>query len=194
VLALNVDTNQVVSVDEDERCAATYAAIPTPNDDVFFMPPDWSAMPHFYADMHQPTRACVVRAGQTVFDESESGALDVSAMGGGLPSTGGVPDGGDGSTSPASTGSSTTAATQPTPCGGCGTTISRPACRAAHRHLPVWAGTLYYLNVGGENFIPFWEDGSAGTQTTMYRVLNDGGDPTAVFSFEGNWYGAARLR
>ena len=31
------------------------------------------------------------------------------------------------------------------------------------------------------------------TQTTLYRML-DGADPAPVFSFEGNWYGASRLR
>jgi len=194
VLALNVDTNQVISVDEDERCGETYAAIPMPNGDVFFMPPDWSAMPHFYADMHQPTCVTVVRAGQSVFDASESGVVDVSAMGDGLPSTGGVPDGANGFyfTSVDETLYD-------------GTNAADPVWRVWHRDfatntsrridtLPVWAGNLYYVNVGGANFIPYWEDGSAGTQTTMYRVPSDGSDPTPVFSFEGNWYGAARLR
>ena len=192
VLALNVDTNEVISVDEDERCGETYAAIPMPNGDVFFMPPDWSAMPHFFADMHRPTCVSVVRAEQTVLDDGP--VLDVSAIGGGQPSTGGEPDGGSGfyftSVDPELYADSN---------------AEEPVWRVWHHDftsnvsrridaLPPWAGTLYYVDVGGENFIPYWQDGSVGTQTTMYRVPSDGGDPTAVFSFEGNWYGAARLR
>ena len=192
VLALNTDSNEVLSVDEDERCGETYTAIPMPNGDVFFMPPDWSAMPHFFADMHQPTCVSVVPAAQTVFDDAA--VLDVSALGAGLPSTGGVPDGGGGfyftSVDPELyDGSNEADAVWRVWHHDFASNVSRRI-----DSLPAWAGSLYYVDVGGENFIPYWQDGAAGTQTTMYRVPSDGADPTPVFSFEGNWYGAARLR
>ena len=192
VLALNVETNEVLSVDEDERCGETYAAIPMPTGELFFMPPDWSAVPHFFADMRQPTCASVMAPEQTVF--GDGAVLDVSAFGAGLPSSGGVPDGGSGFYF-----------TSMDPALYDGTNEADAVWRVWHHDfssnvsrqvdsLPPWAGNLYYVNVGGEYFIPYWEDGATGTNTTMYSVPADGTDPAPVFSFEGNWYGAARLR
>jgi hypothetical protein len=192
VLALNVDTNEVLSIDEDDRCGETYAAIPTPSGDVFFMPPDWSAVPHFFADMHQPTCVSRIVAGQTAFDGGD--VLDVSAMGAGLPSSGGVPDGGSGFYF-----------TSLDPALYDGTNAADAVWRVWHHDfasnvsrqvesLPAWGGTLYYVNVGGQYFIPHWEVGPSGTDTTMYGVPDDGSDPAPIFTFAGNWYGAARLR
>ena len=190
VLALNVDTDEVVSVAEDARCGETYAAVPAPGGELYFMPPDWSAVPHFFADMHQPTCVSRIPAGQTSFDGAD--VIDVSALGGGLASAGAVPDAGGfffASLDPALWDGRNEAEAvwrvwYPDWASGASRQVES---------LPLWAGQIYYVDVGGERFIPYWQVGSAGTQTTLYRVL-DGADPAPVFSFEGNWYGASRLR
>jgi hypothetical protein len=192
VLALNVDTDEVISVDEDDRCGETYAAVRSPAGDVFFMPPDWSAVPHYFADMHQPTCMLGIGPGQTTFDDGV--VLDVSALGGGLASAGAVPTGDSGFFF-----SSLDAALWN------GRNEAEPVWRIWHydftsrasrrvESLPPWEGQIYYVQVGGERFIPHWQQGAAGTTTTLYRVPDGGADPTPLFSFEGNWYGAARLR
>lgn len=192
VLAIDLDTDEVISMDEDARCGETYAAVPTPTGEVFFMPPDWSAVPHFFADMHQPTCAPLIPAGATTFDEGP--VLDVSALGQGLASTGAVPDGGSGfffsSLDPALWN---------------GGNEADPVWRVWHHDfgtgasrqvesLPLFSGQIYYVDVGSERFIPHWQQTATGNTTTMYRVLPDGVDPEPVFSFEGSWYGAGRLR
>lgn len=192
VLALNLETDEVISVDEDDRCGETYAAVTSPTGDVFFMPPDWSAVPHFFSDMHQPTCTVGISLGQTTF--GAGAALDVSALGGGLVSAGAVPTGDSGFYF-----SSLDEALWN------GSNEADPVWRIWHHDfasgasrrvesLPAWAGQIYYVDVGGERFIPHWRQSSAGTETTLYRAPDDGSDPTPLFSFEGNWYGAARLR
>ncbi|MGC4088047.1 MAG: hypothetical protein QM756_09140 [Polyangiaceae bacterium] len=59
--------------------------------------------------------------------------------------------------------------------------------------LPEWAGQGYYVNVGGELFIPSWVETATGYRTTLYKV-DGSADPSPVFSFDANWFGAARLR
>jgi hypothetical protein len=72
---------------------------------------------------------------------------------------------------------------------------SHPAPSRRIDTLPVWAGTLNYVNVGGANFIPYWEDGSAGTQTTMYRVPSAGGGSHGRVLVRGELvWGGALLR
>lgn len=94
VLAIDVDTDRVASVDDDERCGETYATVTGPDGAVYFFPPDWTSAPHFFADLHQPTCVLRVPVGSTTFEDGY--ALDLSALGSGLAAAGAVPDGASG--------------------------------------------------------------------------------------------------
>jgi hypothetical protein len=193
VLALDVDTDSVISVDDDERCGETYATVTDPDGAVYFFPPDWSSAPHFFADLHQPTCVLRVPVGSTTFEDGY--ALDLSALGSGLAAAGAVPDGAGGflftSVDAAlwDDGNSEGGAFWKAWHYDFATQTSRPI-----ETLPAWSGQLYYVNVGGELFIPYWRDTDAGQETTLYRVGTGDVDPTPLFSFEGNWYGLARIR
>jgi hypothetical protein len=193
VLALDTATDEVLSLDEDERCGETYANVVAPNGDAYFLPPDWSAAPHFFADLHQPTCVLRVRAGQTTFDDGPP--LDLSALGSGLAAAAGVPDG--------NSGFFFNAVDEALWDGGNneGGAVWRvwhydfeTAASRLVETLPTWSGTLYYVNVGGDFFIPHSQPTATGEQTTLYGVGTGGTDPTPVFSFEGDWFGLARLR
>jgi hypothetical protein len=193
VLVLDTVADQVLDMDEDDRCGETYATIVAPNGDAYFFPPDWSAAPHFFADQHQPTCVLHVPAGQSRFDDGAP--LDLSSLGSGLAASGAVPDG--------STGFFFTTVDDALWDGGSNeggavwkvwhydfmTELARPV-----ETLPAWSGELYYVNVGGAFFIPYWQDTATGSRTTIYSVGQGDTDPSPLFSFEGNWYGLARLR
>jgi hypothetical protein len=193
VLALDIETDQVLGVDEDERCGESYATITAPSGDVYFFPPDWSAAPHFFADMFSPTCVLRVLPGATAFDDTD--ALDLSALGSGLAAAGAVPDGGSGfffttvDEALWDDGNGEGGAVWKTWHYDFTTQVSRPV-----GSLPDWSGQLYYVNVGGAYFIPYWRETDAGDQTTLYSVGTGDTDPTPSFSFEGNWYGLAQLR
>jgi hypothetical protein len=193
VLALDIETDQVVSVDEDERCGESYATITAPNGDVYFFPPDWSSSPHYFADMFQPTCVLHVPAGATAFDGGAP--LGLSALGTGLAAAGAVPDGQAGFFFTAvdevlwDGGNNEGGAVWKTFHYDLSTQVSR-----AVDALPAWSGQLYYVNVGGAFFIPYWRETGAGSETTLYSVGSGDTDPTPLFSFEGNWYGVSQLR
>ena len=193
VLALDIATDTVLSVDEDERCGETYATITAPSGDVYFFPPDWSASPHFFADMHQPTCVLRVTPESTTFDEAAP--LDLSALGSGLAAAGAVPDGGSGFYF---------TTVEPTLWGD-GQSPEGAVWKAWHYDfetqasvpvstLPDWPGQLYYVNVGGSYLIPYWQETGSGSNTTLYSVGGGQAEPTPLFSFEGNWYGVAQIR
>jgi hypothetical protein len=190
VVVLDTKTNAIIDVAEDERCGESYASVEAPNGDVYFFPPDWSSLPHYFVDLFQPTCVLRVRAGETSFDTE---ALDLSALGSGSAAAGAVPDG--------NTGFLFTTVDE-------GLRDESEDAVAVWRFwhydfeteksrslddMPVWSGQPYYVNVGGQAFIPYWTETSTGARTTFYRV-NGGNEPTELFSFDANWYGAAKLR
>lgn len=192
LLVINTATDTVIEVDEDERCGESYASVTAPNGDVYFFPPDWSAAPHFLADLHQPTCVLRVPVGSTRFEDGF--ALDLSQLGSGSAASGAVPDGAGGFFF--------TGVDEELWDGGDNEggafwrTYHYDFASGASRlisTLPLWSGQLYYVNVGGEYFIPYWTETGTGDRTTLYRVAG-AADPGPVFSFEGNWYGLARLR
>lgn len=192
VLILDTESDSVIAIDEDERCGESYTTIEAPNGDVYFFPPDWSAAPHFLADMHRPTCVLRVAAGATALDDGAP--LDLSALGSGSAAAGAVPDGAGGFFF--------TAVDEALWNGGANqggafwriwhhdfqTAMSRQV-----NTLPVWPGQLYYVNVGGEAFIPYLTTTATGRRTTIYDV-NGAADPTALFGFDASWYGLAKLR
>lgn len=192
VLVIDVETDEVVTIDEDPRCGESYVTVESPDGDIYFFPPDWSSAPHYFVDMHQPTCVARIRRGETTFDDAEP--LDLSALGSSSAASGAVPDGRNGFFF--------TAVDEEL--WGDGGNSSGAVWRFWHYDfvteesrlidfLPPWAGQGYYLNVGDELFIPSWKESSTGYETTLYRV--DGSeDPVEVFSFEANWFGAGRLR
>jgi len=193
VLAIDTDTDSVVSMDEDERCGETYATVTAPDGAVYFFPPDWTSAPHYFADLHQPTCVLRVPVGSTSFEEGF--ALDLSQLGSGLAASGAVPDGASGFlfTSVDSElwddGNNEAGAFWKAWHYDFTTEQSRPI-----ETLPAWSGQLYYVNVGGKFFVPYWQETETGDETTIYRVGTGNADPEPLFSFDGNWYGLARLR
>jgi len=192
VITLDTKTDEVVDVAQDERCGEAYANVIAPNGDAYFFPPDWSAMPHFFADMHRPTCVLRIKDGETKFDSSFD--LNLSVLGSGSAAAGAVPDG--------KTGFFFTTVDEELWDGGANKSgavwrfwhydfvseKSRPI-----ESMPAWAGQPYYVNVGGARFIPYWSETNTGFETTLYAV--DGGDdPRPLFSFEANWFGAGKLR
>jgi hypothetical protein len=192
LLVIDTNTDTVVDLDEDDRCGETYASVAAPNGDVYFFPPDWSAAPHYLADLHQPTCVLRVPVGATRFDDGFS--LDLTQLGSGSAASGAVPDGAGGffftglDEALWDGGNNEGGAVWRTYHYDFASGAARPV-----ESLPVWAGQLYYVNVGGESFIPYWTETDTGDTTTLYRV-NGGSDPTPLFSFGANWYGVARLR
>jgi hypothetical protein len=77
LLTIDTGTDEVVSIDDDERCGETYASVEAPGGDIYFFPPDWSSTQHYFAEMHQPTCVLRVRAKETTFDKTYE--LDLSA-------------------------------------------------------------------------------------------------------------------
>lgn len=190
-LIVNTTNDSVAAVTEDTRCGESYATIVSPAGDVYFFPPDWSATPHFFADNHQPTCILRIRAGATSFD---SAALDLSALGSGSAGAGAIPDGASGfyftTVDPAlwpdvdNNGGAVWKLWHHDFTSGSSSQVAG---------MPVWAGHPYYVNVDGVAYIPFWEETQDGYKTTMYTAPSSG-IPTPVFSFNANWYGAARIQ
>lgn len=192
VVILDTEADSVISIDEDERCGESYTTIAAPNGDVYFFPPDWSATPHYFADLHKPTCVIRVAAGATTLDDGPP--LDLSALGTGSAAAGAVPDGDDGffftSVDEAlwDNGNNRAGSYWRVYHYDFGTGMSRQVTS-----IPVWTGHLYYVNVDGKSYLPYLQDTASGKQTTIYS-MNGVGDPAPVFSFGASWYGFARLR
>jgi hypothetical protein len=192
VVVLDVEKDSVVTVDEDERCGESYASVVDPDGNIYFFPPDWSAVAHFYADKHTPTCVLRINAGETVFDKDY--ALDLSALGSGGAASGAVPDGDSGFFF----------LTVDEELYDDGNNESGEYWHMYHHDFsseetrkldsfPAWAGTNYWIKVGDRTVMPYWRESEDGWVTTMYTV--DGStDPKPVFSFDASWYGAAQLR
>lgn len=189
---IDTDTDQLVTVEEDERCGEAYGSVETPNGDLYFFPSADSSAQHFLADGFQPT--CLLRLPSDAIEFDAGEPWDLSALGSGSAASGVVPDGGTGfffSTVD-------DALWQARENDGeaywrmwhydFATQASRPV-----EALPVWAGTTYYVNVGGTPYLPHWTTGDGGDRTTLYR-LNGSTEPTPLFSFDASWYGFNRLR
>ena len=191
-LILDTKTDEVVAVLEDERCGESYAGVEGPGGDIYFFPPDWSALPHFVADIHQPTCVLRIAAGANEFDPNFT--LDLSALGTGSAASGAVPDG--------ETGFFFTALDEALWDDGAGADgeiwrfyhydFETEESRAVES-LKLWATNGYYVNVGGTRYLPREDTTDEGPRTTMYRI-DGGSDPTEVFSFDASWYGAAKLK
>jgi hypothetical protein len=192
VVTLDTETDEVVAIVEDERCGESYATIEAPGGDIYFFPPDWSSAQHYFAEDFRPTCVLRVRPGAITFESDY--ALDLSQLGSGSAAAGAVPDG--------ETGFYFTAVDEALYDDGRNESgafwrfwhydfeseLARPL-----ESLPVWSGQGYYVNVGGKAFIPYWRETDDGWKTTLYSV-EGGSDPEALFSFDANWYGAAKLR
>lgn len=192
VLTIDTEADEVVTVDDDERCGEAYTSVEAPGGDLYFFPPDWSSTQHYFAEMHQPTCVLRVRGNETTFDETYQ--LDLSALGSGSAAAGAVPDG--------QTGIFFTTVDDALWADreNNGYTYWRfwhyDFASESSREvtsLPVWAGQPYYVEVGGAFFIPYWKETATGYRTTIYRTSGSD-DPTPVFSFDANWYGLGRLR
>lgn len=192
VLILNTARDEVIAVDEDERCGESYATVEAPNGDVYFFAPDWSAAPHFVFDNHRPSCSLRVAAGQNGFDDA--GLLDLSQLGNGSAAAGAMPDG--------KTGFFFTALNEALYDGGKNVNgaywdvwhydfATQKSQKAAG--VPVWSGQLYYVNVAGDILVPYGMETPTGNRTTLQRFKADG-PPESLLSFDANWYGVAKLR
>lgn len=192
LLVLDAETNQVLSVDEDERCGATFTNLAAPNGDVYFFPPAWSSTQHYFVDMHQPTCVLRVRPGETTFDRSYQ--LDLSALGSGSAATGAIPDG---------AGGFYFAAVDPA-LWDARLDDQEPFWRLWHYDfatessrqlttLPPWEGHAHYVDLRGDIVFVYWEETDTGNRTTFYRA-NGASDPTRLFSYDASWYSFARIR
>lgn len=192
LVVLNTQDDSVVAVEEDDRCGEAYASIVDPQGNIYFFPPDWSSVAHFYADKHAPTCVLRITQGSTKFDQDYS--LDLSALGAGGAAAGAIPDGDKGFFF----------ISVDDELYDDGNNESGEYWRMYHydfstekaRELdsfPVWAGQNYWVNVGGHAMMPYWRETDSGWVTTMYSVEGSR-DPEPVFSFDASWYGAAKLR
>jgi hypothetical protein len=191
-LILDTKNDEVVALAEDDRCGESYATVTAPDGDIYFFPPDWSALPHYFADMHRPTCVLRMRAGENTFVEDES--LDLSALGTGSAAAGAVPD--------LENGFFFTAVDEELWADGDGE--GGEIWRFYHHDfateesrviesLPLWSTNGYYVKVDGKHYIPREEETDDGLHTTMYEVDGDS-DPAPLFGFDASWYGAGRLR
>lgn len=192
VLVLDTAKDEVLEVAEDERCGETYTSFAAKSGDVYFFPPDWSSAQHFFAENHRPTCSLRIREGDTKFDADFE--LDFSALGSGSAASGIVPDG-DAGFFFTSADEKLWAEREDN---------GDSYWRVWHYNfdtkesrqvesLPEWSGQLYYVNVGGESFIPHWRETDTGYRTTLYHV--DGSrDPEESVSFDASWMGVLKLR
>lgn len=192
LVIIDTETDEVIAVDEDERCGEAHTSVEAPSGDIYFFPPAWSSMQHYFVEMQRPTCALRLPAGETSF--AADAPLDLSALGTGSAASSGIPDG---------AGGFFFTTVDEALWSGVASDVA-PFWRMWHYEfesgvarevsaLPPWAGQAYYANMGGELFIIFWEETSTGNRTTLYRI--DGAqDPTALFSFEASWYGFAKIR
>ena len=192
VLVLDTAKDEVIEVADDERCGETYTSFAAPGGDVYFFPPDWSSAQHYFAENHKPTCALRIRAGETKFDADF--VLDFSALGGGSAAAGVVPDGDAGFFF---TSADERLWEEREDNGDSYWRVWHYSFDTKESRqvdsLPEWSGQLYYVNVGGEIFIPYWRETSTGYRTTLYRV--DGADdPDAFLSFDASWMAVLQLR
>jgi hypothetical protein len=191
-VVIDTATDQLVTVAEDERCGEAYSSVQAPNGDLYFFPSADSSAQHFFAEGFQPT--CVLRVASDALDFDPGEPLDLSALGSGQAASGVVPDGATGFFFSTVDEALWQARENESEAYwrlwhyDFATGVSRPL-----EGLPVWAGTTYYVDVGGTPYLPHWTTSDAGDHTTLYR-LNGSEDPTPLFSFDASWYGFNRLR
>lgn len=193
-LLLDVEEDEVIAALEDERCGESYVITSAPGGDLYFFPPDWSAAPHYFDDKGEPRPTCVlrIRAGEQVFDPDYT--LDLSKRGSGSAAAGAVPDGEGGFFFTAldeklwDDGENE---------GGEVWRFYHSEFASERSHpvesLPLWSTNCYYVNVGGDLYIPREEETDDGLRTTFYAVRG-ADDPIEWFSFDASWYGAVKLR
>ncbi|MET0342262.1 MAG: hypothetical protein ABW252_14755 [Polyangiales bacterium] len=193
VLVLDTATDTVVAVDESERCGEAYATLEAANGDVYFFPPSWSAAPHFFFDAHRPTCVLKVPAGKSEFDETAP--LDLSKLGTGSAAAGAMPDGANGFYF---TSANEAAWDNGENEGGPFWEVWHYDFASAKSQkvegLPLWSGELYYVDVGGELLVPYWETSATGQQNTTLYSLKPGLAPQKRLRFASNWYGVSKLR
>jgi hypothetical protein len=190
-VVLDTEADKVVAVGDDGRCGESFSLIEDAGGNIYFLPPDWSALPHFFGDFGS---TCVLRLpqGKSKFDPDYS--LDLSAAGTGSAAAGAVPDGrggfffigldedlwndGDGSAD--------------------GywrffhydfeTDLSEEV-----RSMPLFSHHSYAAAVGEQTIIPRSWSTDRGSRTTVYAVTGASA-PNELFSFDADWYGFARIR
>jgi len=193
LLVLDVEQDEVVTSAEDERCGESYMSVATPNGDRYLFPSHFSSAQHFFADQHGPTCVLRVRNGESTFDPDYQ--LDLSALGTGSAAIGAVPDGIGGFFF-------ATADEQlwnlPENNDGVfwklshydfATETARPI-----ESMPTWSGSPYYVDVGGEFYLPYWRQTPDGASLTTLYALHGADDPSPLFSFEASWTGFGQLR
>lgn len=192
LLVINTESDSVVSVSEDERCGEAYMSLEAPNGDLYYFPSADSSAQHYFAENFRPT--CVLRVPSDTNEIDGDFSLDLSALGSGSAATGAVPDGSSGFFF-ASVDDALWQAR-----GNNGEAYWRFwhydfETEESHEvaSLPAWAGSTYYVDVGGVSYIPYWVETPTGFRTTLYDV-NGAEDPTPLFSFDASWGGFDRLR
>lgn len=189
---LDVEEDEVVTFDEDQRCGEAYMTVEDPAGDLYFFPSSLSSPAHFFADAHRPTCVLRVRHGESEFDPDYS--LDLSKLGSGSAAVGAVPDGKTGFYF----GSADETLWEDREDNG------GALWRVWHYDfesevseevsgVPTWGGDLYYVAGEGDFYIPYWTEDDAGQSTTLFH-LEAGAAPQELFSFEASWAGFAKLR
>lgn len=192
VLVLDAESDEIIGVDDDERCGESYTSVAAPNGDTYFFPPAWSSTQHYFVDGHQPTCVLRVKAGESAFDRDYE--LNLSAVGSGSAAAGAIPDGKNGFLFAA---------------------VDQPAWDAREDELegfwrlwhhdfetgesreltslPNWVGHAHYVNLGEEVAFVYWEELESGNRTTFYRASGDD-EPARLFSYDASWYSFGRIR
>jgi hypothetical protein len=192
VLVLDTKQDTVLSVDEDERCGESFALLEAKNGDIYFFPPDWSSLPHYFAEGFKPTCVLRVRDGEMTFDDDY--LMDLSSLGSGSAAAGAIPDG--------NTGFFFTSVDDAL--WDNGNNMDGAFWRFWHydfeteestevEGLPLWAHNCYHVVVDGKAIVPRSSSADAGTRTTVY-VVDGATTPKELFSFDADWYGMATLR
>jgi hypothetical protein len=192
LLAIDTTTDQVLGVDEDERCGETFTNLAAPNGDIYFFPPAWSSTQHYFIDLHQPTCVLRVRAGEAAFDRDYQ--LDLSSLGSGSAATGAIPDGDSGFYFFTVDETLWNARSEDLDSFWRISHYDFASQQAREiSSLPIWKGHAHYVNMSGEIVFVFWEETDTGNRTTFYRANGDG-EPTRLFSYDASWYSFARIR
>lgn len=191
LLVLDTERDEVVAVDEDERCGESYILIEAPDGAVYFFPPDWSALPHYFTDGFDN---CVLRMndGETSFDEDY--VMNLSELGTGSAAASAVPDGEGGFYFLA----------LDEELWDDGNNMDGLFWRVWHydfeseesaevEDAPLWGHNLYYVTVDGKAIMPRSTYDDEGSHTNVYAAGSDG-KLDGLFSFDADWYGVATLR
>jgi hypothetical protein len=201
LLVIDTASDEVVTIDEDDRCAGAFTSVELASGDIYFFQSWLATMTLHTASTPKPSCALRIRAGAEEIDAD--GYLDLSALAGGRAANGGIPDGGEGFYFMAFHEERVTS-TDPTELQNASLESNwhywhfDPEAGEAREvtTLPwIVAGEWYFQLEDGRVFHPAnVQDKATGASTTTLMEMTGGSDPVPTISVEGMVELMARMR